>query len=331
MTGADRRPAHLPDAGRPPDADGLRGSRVVVFGGGGFLGGHVRTAFAEAGARVTAAGRTEGGPDRLGPFLHAVAPAVVVNAAGAVWGADARQMRESNAGFPGRLVAALAALHHPVRLVHLGSVHEYGPVPNGLALAEDLRPAPRGPYGETKLIGSEAVLRAARSGAVDGVVLRISNVSGPGSPPQSLLGTIAARLAQAGRAGQEPVTLRLAPLETHRDFVDARDVAAAVVAAAWRGGLGGEVLNIGRGEAVCVRELVARLIELSGPRTHAVELVDDTEGRANGAGRGRAAWQQVDITRAGRLLAWHPRIPLDRSLSDLLAHHDSRGTTRSMA
>ncbi|MFD8483952.1 NAD-dependent epimerase/dehydratase family protein [Kitasatospora sp. NPDC059673] len=312
---------------RPPAA---LGRRVAVLGATGFVGRHVCRAFAEAGARVYGIARSAAGadgfepipldlaatsPEQLADVLRRAGADVVVNAAGAVWGVTDQQMRQANAELPERLVAAAGLLPGRPRVVHLGSVHEYGPGPSGAAIPEDLPPAPVSSYGRTKLLGTEAVLAAAREHGLDGVVLRIVNVSGPGAPAGSLLGMIAGRLAEAARSGPgEP--LRLTPLRAQRDFVDVRDVADAVVAAGVAdapGGLCGEVINIGRGEAVAVRRLVDRLIELSGLPLAVVEEPDTAPQR------GAADWQQVDIGKAARLLDWRPTRDLDASLRAMLA------------
>jgi NDP-hexose 4-ketoreductase len=289
---------------------------VVVLGASGFLGRHVRAAFSAAGARVTPVSR--GARDgvaldlvRAGhrDLVRLCAGArVVVNAAGAVWGGTEQDMTALNADLATRVASAVADLGGGgPRLVHLGSAYEYGPVPAGTTIGEDRPPAPPTPYGRTKLLGTRAVVRAAENG-VDAVVLRVSVACGPGTPSVSLPGIVARHLA----AGREE--LRLAPLLAHRDFVDVRDVADAVVAAVRAPRTAaGAVVNVGSGRAVPVRRLVDLMISLSGRELRVVE-----ESPPDGV-RSDAPWQRLDITRARSLLGWEPRRPLETSLRDLLA------------
>ncbi|MFE4868564.1 NAD-dependent epimerase/dehydratase family protein [Streptomyces sp. NPDC056682] len=296
---------------------------VVVLGATGFVGRHVCEVFGAAGWRVTGVARAARNestpheiipldivgaePGRIAQLLAECGAGVVVNAAGAVWQATEDDMARANADLVRHLVAATALLDRRPRLVQLGSVHEYGPVPR-TGITEDIPTAPVTPYGRSKLAGARALLDAAAAGEADGLVLRVSNVSGPGTHRASLLGMVAHHLATSAA---EP--LRLAPLLAHRDFVDVRDVADAALAAA-RSEVCGRVLNIGGGQATSVRSLVVRLTELAGA---AAEIVE-----APGAG-GRppeAEWQCMDIGLAKELLGWRPLRSLDDSLRDLLAH-----------
>jgi len=83
--------------------------------------------------------------------------------------------------------------------------------------------------------------------------------------------------------------------------------------------VGGRVVNIGGGRAVRVRALVERLIELSGLPVRLETAAADAP-----TARTTTDWQQLDISRAHRLLGWRPRYGLDRSLRDLLSELDVR-------
>lgn len=302
---------------------------VVVLGGTGFLGRHIREAFETAGAQVLCVSRsapvrlelTRASTDRLRELFAEADADVVVNATGLIWGADEAELTAVNATSVARLVEAVAGLNRRVRLIHLGSVHEYGPVPPGTAITEDVPQEPATVYGRSKLLGSRAVLDAAHAGAVDGTVLRIANVYGPGAPRASVLGGVAHHLATVARGrktsggpvGGPTAPLRLAPMDVRRDFVDVRDVAEAVLAAAPAPSVSGQAVNIGRGQAVGVRRLVDRMIALSGLAVPVVEEPRD------GARRPDAEWQRMDISRARRLLGWQPRRGVDESLRDQLA------------
>ena len=287
---------------------------VAVLGSTGFLGAQVCTTLEAAGLTVHRITRdrldlAEATPERLAEVLARCAPEVVVNAAGAVWGVTDQQMGLLNEEVPRALAGAAGLLPRPFRIVHPGSVHEYGPTPPGGPVTEDRRPEPVGVYGRTKARGSRAVV------AAGGVVLRLSNVIGPGAPADSLPGVVARQLALAAAeaaAGRPVPELRLAPLVSYRDFVDVRDAADAVSAAALAT-CTGRVFNIAAGEPVPVRLLVRRMVELSGLPVRIVE-----EGVA-GNPRGGADRQLLDISAAGRDLGWRPRRSLDRSLRDLLA------------
>ncbi|MFF3820307.1 NAD-dependent epimerase/dehydratase family protein [Streptomyces bluensis] len=320
---------------RTADHGTAAGLRVVVLGGTGYLGRHLGEAFHADGAQVHLVSRNPAGDDpaepglvrmdllaagprELSAFFGSLRPDVVVNAAGRAWRADEAEMTAGNADLVLRVTESLVGLPRPPRLIQLGTVHEYGAGTPGAGTPEEQVPAPVTPYGRTKLLGTQAVLRAAADHGLDGVVLRLANVIGAGAPAGSLFGMVAAHLGAAARAqllGEKPDELRLPPLRAHRDVVDVHDAVDAVRAAATApaADLGGQVVNIGRGEAVPMDALIHRMVELSGVDLPVVETVTDQPTRTD------AQWQQLDVSRALRLLGWQPRRTLDASLRDLLA------------
>ena len=322
-----------------------------MIGASGFVGRHACAAFRAAGWRVTAVGRTppgeltEGaaftaldlatgdGRHSLAGLLGRLRPDAVVNAAGAVWTSDDAEIRRSNVTLVRHLVAGVSAagraagrpgVPYRPRVLHLGSSLEYGPVPAGRPLTEDTPARPDTAYGRAKLLGTRIVTAACRDGAIDGVALRVFNVVGPDMPRESLLGGIAARLA-AHDAAHGTLRLSFGRLGGRRDYVDVRDVAEAIVAAAAARpadlDAAGRVLNIGTGRAVDMREVVHRLIALSGVPAE----VETGQDRAATARSSEAAWQQADIGRARVCLGWRPARDLDSSLRDLWHHARSRG------
>lgn len=294
---------------------------AAVIGGTGFIGRHVCAALTRRGYRVLAVGRK---PPReapeaeflsldmlgtsaelIGEVLAVAGARVVVNAATDSWSGTDAQMARSHVQLVETLVEALAGIPQRPRLVHLGSVHEYGETLPGLSVAEDWPPAPATLYGRTKLAGSRTVLDAAHAGRIDALVLRITNVCGPGAPSATFLGKVATLLRRA--APGEPVRLTIA--EARRDFIDVRDVADAVLRAG-ESSLTGETVNIGQGSAVPLRDVLGLLVSASGVPPHLVQELDGPV-RRNGAD-----WTQADIRRAREVLGWSPRVPLARSIGD---------------
>ncbi|WP_431773768.1 NAD-dependent epimerase/dehydratase family protein [Streptomyces cucumeris] len=307
-----------------------RNQRAVVVGGTGFIGRHICRALARQEYDVLAMARkpAEAIPgvgflalDAVAAPITDIAAAVgsadlVVNAAGDSWEGDEARMTASHIPLVDQLVSAVATLPRRPRLVHLGSVHEYGPVPDGTAITEDHPTAPLTPYARTKLVGSRIVLGSADAGRVDGCVLRVTNVCGPGTPYGSFLGRLAARLREAGEAGADtPFTLTL--VDDQRDFIDVRDVADAVALAA-AAPVTGRVINIGQGAATGMRELAGLLISASRVPPHLVRE-EDAPVRSKGG-----HWTQADISLARTLLGWTPKVPLKESLHDLWAASATR-------
>ncbi|GLZ36627.1 NAD(P)-dependent oxidoreductase [Actinokineospora sp. NBRC 105648] len=302
--------------------------RVVVLGGTGFVGRHVCAGFRHAdstrevvavsrraapvppGIRPLALDLCATPPETLARALTDGGPAVVVNAAGAVWAASDEEMSVANVELVRCLVEALRLAGPRVRLIHLGSVNEYAPAYQGSPVGETTPTTPTTTYGRTKLRGTDLVLAAARRGDIDALVLRMANVAGPGSPAASLLGRVAQQLRLASREGRT-AEIRLTPLRAARDFVDASDAAAAALAAA-RSSVTARVVNIGSGRAVAVRALVELLIKVSGVQA---EIIEQPAG--DGVQTTPPEWLEVDIRLAQRLLGWFPRRNLEDSVTDL--------------
>jgi dTDP-6-deoxy-L-talose 4-dehydrogenase [NAD(P)+] len=307
------------------------GPQVAVLGGSGFVGAPVCTALDEAGCVVVSVARRPNpmvpsiaadlltlSPAELTGLLHAalpdpVRPRAVVNVAGAVWGVTEAQMVRTNAVLVETLCAAMAGLPGGGRLIQLGTVYEYGVVPDGSSVSEDAPTRPVSPYGVSKLRATRSVLAAADSGVTEALVLRVSNVIGRAAPPGSLLGKVASELERARGQGTSAV-LNVAPRGACRDFIDSRDVADAVVRAVTAPArlVNRTVINVGTGAATPVWALVRALAEVAGVPA----LITESEVREHIRGAG-VRWQQVDIGLAARLLGWAPRRSLDDSLATL--------------
>ncbi|MGW2413552.1 NAD-dependent epimerase/dehydratase family protein [Streptomyces tubercidicus] len=295
---------------------------VLVLGATGFVGRHVCATFANAGYHVVAVARTAVehlAAHRFIAFDLARTPAeetarflgderidVVVNAIGSIWGARPEEMHERCTAPTQRLLEALSLMPRRPRLVQLGSVLEYGSPP---ATA----------YGQAKLAATNAVLRADALGEANALVLRIANAAGPGTPAISLLGQVAARLKEAAVRGESAV-VELFPLRAHRDYVDVRDVAEAVLAAAVSTATG-QVIGIGRGEAVPVRSLVNELIRVSGVPARVVER------EAPAAARGADDWIRVDTGPAYEVLGWRPQRSREVALQSLWEECDQKAAS----
>lgn len=313
-------------------AAGSPAGPVAVLGGTGWVGRHVRAAFARDGARVLALARnaaphvpadafrpvdlTAVPEEDLARLLRAEGVRTVVNATDGAnatdgWDRSEAELWQANETAVRRLLGALALLPWRTRLVHIGTVHEFGPVPRGTLLGGAVEPRPAGAYGRSKLAGSRAVLAAAAAGGVDAVVLRVASVCGPYPSPASFVGHL---LAAFRRYADTGVPARIVIADAARDFVDVRDVADAVVTAAARcAAVSGQAVTVGSGVATPVRELVTAFRRAAGLPPGAV--AEQAPDARTGVGLG-GDWVRTDTAEAGRLLDWRPRIDLDRSLRE---------------
>ncbi|WP_371479660.1 NAD-dependent epimerase/dehydratase family protein [Kitasatospora sp. NBC_00315] len=328
--------------------------RVLLLGADGFIGRRVTDRLlVDQELQVTVLGRrdsadirfdlTAGSPGALARFLDAVAPQVVINCAGATYGSS-RVLIRANTLAVATVCEAIRRSREPARLVHVGSAAEYGPVPGGIPVAESAEPRPVGPYGVSKLAGTELVLAS----GLDAAVLRVFDVVGPGAPTASLFGRLAEGLRRALER-DEPV-VRMPDLSGYRDFVDVRDVARAIQSAAVSAATG--VINIGSGNAVRARDAAQMLVRASGfggtvaeetrpgllptqasgavdqlvhPLVHQLAGQRVSDGRAAEArsvdGRSPAPepvpWRQADVRTARERLGWRTQVPLEESLGDI--------------
>lgn len=300
-------------------------TRTLVLGASGFLGRHVvRRLIKEGRSEAVCVSRRpptehpDGGVSwlqcdltacsraDLAELLAEVRPAAVLNCAGATH-ASIEELRAVNVRFVHNLVGVLSA-YRSATLVHLGSAAEFGRQPHGVAIGEESPLCPVTEYGRTKALGTLLVRSALDSGELSGAVLRVFDPIGRGSPPSSVAGAVAGLLRAAVCAGED--SLRLGYLGDARDFLDARDVAAAVTARAEAGAGGPAVLNVGSGRATLVRTLVQRLAEIADYRGRIEESL-------SGSSVSTVPWQQANIARARRYLGWSPVHSLDDALREL--------------
>ncbi len=265
-----------------------RGVRVVVLGGGGFIGRHVVDRLVAYGAAPILLTRSK--PrlyaswrgrvvvyDEPITSLKAVSEAlancfafneaaVVINlaAAGVLPGKrDGNAMSAANgllaetvATTTGELCAELPAAWPGVSLLHVGSALEYGT--RAQNLDEAAKASPDEPYGRSKLRGTEAVLRARAEHGLSALVVRPFTVFGPGEPASRLLSTL------ISRAGDDR-PIELSAGTQSRDIAYVEDVAEGIVrlaasprkaVAKGEGPFDAGVINLATGTSVSIKDFV---------------------------------------------------------------------------
>jgi UDP-glucose 4-epimerase len=190
----------------------------------------------------------------------------------------------------------------------------YGePPPARLPVTEDQiflpEAMPESPYGVSKKVVLDYLRYYRTVQGLDHTALALSNVYGPRQEPAGevgLEGQVVAIFCRRMLAGS-PATIYGDGTQT-RDFIFVDDVTSAFVAA--RDGGSGELVNIGTGTELSVRQLHDRL----------AELVGSAEVPVHAAARpGELHRIAVSPAKAREVLAWRPATPLDEGLARTVA------------
>jgi len=180
-------------------ADALRGRKVLVTGGSGFIGGRlIERLLIECGAhpRVLlrnysrAAKLARFGLDNIeiviGSLTDPASLGAAVEGCSVVFHCayERGDLKSNTTGVQAMIDACIA---EKARLVHVSSFGVYEPLPNG-DLTEDTKPVRSGiPYSETKLDVEETVLQAVQIKGLDATVIMPTLVYGPNSKTWTLL------------------------------------------------------------------------------------------------------------------------------------------------
>ncbi|UQN09870.1 NAD(P)-dependent oxidoreductase [Deinococcus sp. QL22] len=302
-------------------------TRVLLLGGGGFLGLHIGRRLRQQPDLLTIVGPpraqldlVQATPSAWDSLIAAARPDIVINAAGRVSGSP-QELFDGNMLIVSGLLSSLNRLQLRPWLVHVGSAAEYGVTAPDRPVSEDMPCHPVGPYGVGKLAATQLILEALHWDTARGVVLRVFNPVGAGQSGATLPGHAASVLREAVR--QRSDTVSFGDLASRRDYVDVRDVARAAVFAARMGQRSEEslppafplpaVLNVGSGQARPSCDVVTGLADLAG------FVGRITETAPSSPRSDTVQCQRADIARLGAL-GWSPHYTFEDALHDLWNH-----------
>jgi nucleoside-diphosphate-sugar epimerase len=316
-------------------------TRVLVTGGGGFIGSHLVSRLAAEGDEVRvldnfATGRRENITD-LGSEVElvegdlqsyervhtAVRECEVVFHQGALPSVP-RSLQDpltTNAvNVIGTLNVLLASRDSGVRrIVFASSSSVYGATPE-LPKREDLPVAPISPYAVTKLAGESYCRSFSEAYGLETVTLRYFNVFGPRQDPLSQYAAVIPRFIEAGLDGAE-LTI-YGDGEQSRDFTYIDNVIEANILAMRSASAAGQVFNAACGERITLNHLVKELGSIMGTEL----TVRHVAPRA-----GEVRHSLADLSRAAEGLGYKPTVSFAEGLARAVAYFREQAGVRSRA
>jgi UDP-glucose 4-epimerase len=309
-------------------------STCLVTGGAGFIGSHLVEGLLAAGHAVRVL-------DDLSTGVAANVPAGVEVVEGQV--SDADLVRRASQGVEVVFhLAALASVQFSVerpadshrvcatgtlhvldaarregvrRVVYAGSASAYG-VPAKDVQSEDDPVCPLSPYAAAKLAGEVYCQAFSNTYGLETVRLRFFNVFGPRQRADSPYSGVIAIFARLLSEGRTPTIF--GDGQQTRDFVYVSDVVQALLLAATKPGVSGDVFNVGAGGGVSLLRLLEALNSLLGTSI-APKHADPRSGDIRHS--------RADVSRTRRLLGYEPKVPFEEGLRRTLEWYRSSGAS----
>lgn len=307
--------------------------RVLVTGGAGFIGSHVMDRFVELGHEPAALDDFSGGkrdnlPDGVPVFEADIRerdslttayddfhPDAVCHLAAQV--SVSRSVREPEFDAQTNVLGLLNVVQEAARVGAKRVVFSstggalYGDVSE--PADEDHPCLPISPYGISKLTGERYLEFCANNAGLTTVALRFSNVYGPRQDPHGEAGVVAI-FCQKMLAGEQ-VTIH-GDGKFIRDYVEVRDVAAAVAAATLvDSDAPFTAFNVGTGIGADVNQLASILLPACAELRSARGLPAEIPQPHHGPDRpGDLRSSLVSPRRIGEALNWEPKMSLEEGL-----------------
>jgi GDP-L-fucose synthase len=299
-------------------------SRVLVTGGGGFLGSHLVERLEANGDDVVAARRADydlTSMDDAERLFRDARPELVFHLAAEVGGIGANRANPGRYWYANLLMGAhvleLSRLHGVRKLVFAGTVCSYPkhtPVPfREHSLWDGFPEETNAPYGVAKkavLVGAQAYREQY---GLDAIYLLPANLYGPRDNFDLATSHVIPALIRKLLEGTGEVVLWGDGSPT-REFLYVEDCVDGLLAAAERYD-GPEPVNLGTGAEISIRDLAALVAELTG---YAGRIQWDTS-MPNGQPR-----RALDATRAAELFGWRAQVPLREGLERTIAWYRQR-------
>jgi GDP-4-dehydro-6-deoxy-D-mannose reductase len=303
--------------------------RVLITGGGGFVGRYLIAALEEGltGADFICTTRKEHiedctwftadltAPSAVNACVREYRPDLVVHLAaqssiGLSAGASVNTWRV-NAGGAITLAEALARHSPYVTVLNVSSSEVYGQSFLDGPVTERAALRPISVYGRTKAV-AESAFNDILPDTARLITVRPFNHTGPGQDERFVVPSLAAQISRIERDEQEPPLL-VGNLDSHRDFLHVLDVVRAYVALIEHAGIlpMRSVFNVASGDAVPISEILLRL-RMMAKRPIAVE--QDPQ-RIRPSDIPRAVGDALAIRAA---VGWTPEVGLDQTLQDVL-------------
>jgi UDP-glucose 4-epimerase len=176
-----------------------------------------------------------------------------------------------------------------------------------VAVTEDVNPEPVGFYGIGKLTAEAYVRKTALEAGASFAVLRIGNAYGPGQLEDKLTVGLVARAVYSALSG-EKMELWGAD-DIYRDYVHADDVASAFVAAVQTSTLPSGTYNVGCGVSYSGRQIVKKVEEVAG---RPVRIIEKPPREFD------VRRISLDTAKFRAETTWKPCFPLAEGVADLL-------------
>jgi GDP-4-dehydro-6-deoxy-D-mannose reductase len=207
------------------------------------------------------------------------------------------------------LLAALARLDPRPRVLVTGSALVYKD--HDRAISESDAVGPGSPYGLSKLAQEMTGAHAAAEFGLPVLLTRPFNHIGPRQDPSFFSAGVARQIARIERGLSDPV-LEVGNLEGRRDLTDVRDTVRAYQSIAERG-RAGRVYNVCAGQAHRIGDILEGL--LTQARVRIEVRRDPARHRPHDS-----PLVLGDRSRLTNELGWAPVIPIEQTLTDLLAY-----------
>ena len=297
--------------------------RVLVTGGGGFIGSNLVRALLERGDEVRVLDNFSTGNranlvgvdvevvegelrsyERVHNAVRGVEVVFHLGALGSVPRSVQDPLTSSAVNVEGTLNVLLAARDSGVRrVVYSSSSSVYGSS-GALPRTEEMPTDPISPYGVAKLAAESYCVSFSRVyDSFEAVVLRYFNVFGPRQSPLSQYAAVVPRFIDAIAAGR-PITIE-GDGEQSRDFTYVANVLDASLRAADAPGASGRIFNIAAGQPISVNavaEAIGRSLGKPVERIHAPTRAGDI----------RDSW--ADLSAARAVLGFEPIVGLEEGL-----------------